>query len=59
MKLKNKLLSAVLSAVLLTGSVGATTVSTNVTAAAATTVKKLPAPTGIKATKTTDSITLT
>lgn len=59
MKLKNKLVSAVLSAVLLTGSVGATTVLTNVTAAAATTVKKLPAPTGIKATKTTDSITLT
>ena len=59
MKLKNKLISAVLSAVLLTSSVGATAAFTDVTAAAATTAKKLPAPTEIKVNKTAKTITLT
>ncbi len=54
MKVKNMILSAVLSAVLLTGAVGATTVTTDVVAVAATTAK-LGAPKGIKISEKTSS----
>ncbi len=56
MKLKHKLISAVLSAVLLAGSVSVPNTPLGVTASAAST--KLAAPTGVKATKTSSSVKL-
>lgn len=56
MKLKNKLISAVLSAVLLAGSASVPNTPLEVTAAAAST--KLAAPTGVKTTQTGNSVKL-
>ena len=57
MKLKHKLISAVLSAVLLAGSVSVPNTPVGITASAASSTK-LAAPTGVKATKTSNSVKL-
>lgn len=57
MKLKNKLISAVLSAVLLAGSVSVPNTPIGITASAASSTK-LAAPTDVKATKTSNSVKL-
>lgn len=57
MKLKHKLISAVLSAVLLASSVSAPNTPIGITALAATSTK-LAAPTGVKTTKTSSSVKL-
>lgn len=57
MKLKQKLISAVLSAVLLAGSVSVPNTPLEITASAATSTK-LAAPTDVKATKTGNSVKL-
>lgn len=57
MKLKHKLISAVLTAVLVAGSVSVPNTPLEVTASAASSTK-LTAPTGVKATKTSNSVKL-